>query len=327
MNQIRIGILGASKIAPLAVIAPAKTNPAVVVSSIAARDPARATAFAKAHDIPSTHESYAALIRDPDVDLVYNSLPPKYHRDWTIAALSAGKHVLLEKPSGMSSADADAMVDAARRANRRLIEAFHYRYHPLFARVLDIAKSQIGALQSAEAVFEVPIPSSPDEIRYDADLGGGALMDLGCYPVHWLRALSGEEPEIVSAAQTLDAGGADIATSATLRFPSGFAARLSCSMQPASGRPMASLQVRGSAGEMTVLNPLAPQFGHLLSWTGRDGLVQQETFPQRATYDYQLDAVVDALVNGTGVPTEGDDIVATMRVLDAIRSTARMKAL
>jgi predicted dehydrogenase len=323
MASLKIGILGASKIAPMALIAPAKANNSVSLHGIAARDPARAKAFAVTHGIAHAHDSYAALIADPAIDLVYNSLPPKHHLEWTLAALRGGKHVLLEKPSGMNAAEARTMADAARKAGRRLIEAFHYRYHPLFARVLDIARMELGALQSAEALFEVPIANKPDEIRYDAGLGGGALMDLGCYPIQWLRNVAGGEPDVLEAFQTREAGGADIATTARMRFPNRLHATLSCSMQPASGRPMASLTVRGAKGEMTVLNPLAPQFGHLLTWKRTGEPERQETFPQRPTYDYQLDAVVDAIANGTAVPTEGDDIVNTMRVIDAVKSAAQ----
>jgi predicted dehydrogenase len=322
MPPLRIGILGASKIAPAAMIAPAKANPNVELRAIAARDPARAKAFADAHGVARAHESYAALIADPDIDLVYNSLPPKHHLEWTMAALRAGKHVLLEKPSGMNADEARTMVAGARASGRRLIEAFHYRYHPLFARVLQIVPSELGALRTAEAVFEVPIAKAPGEIRYEAGLGGGALMDLGCYPLQWLRNVAREEPEVASATQVLDADGADTSTLAGLRFPSGLIASLSCSMRPASGKPMAALKVTGATGELTVLNPLAPQFGHLLAWKGPDGKEFHETFPQRATYDYQLDAVAGAIANGTPLPTEGEDIVATMRAIDAIKAAA-----
>jgi predicted dehydrogenase len=322
MTKLRIGILGASKIAPVAMVAPAKDNPDVAVVAIAARDVQRAQDFAKAHGIARAHDSYAALIADADIDLVYNSLPPKHHLQWTLAALKAGKHVLLEKPSGMSADEAAAMTGAAEKAGRRLIEAYHYRYHPLFARVLEIVSGELGALQTAEAIFEVPIPNVPGEIRYDADLGGGALMDLGCYPVQWLRTIAGEEPEIVGARQVLDRGGADISTHAELRFPAGLSARLSCSMQPIPGKPMAALSINGARGTLKVLNPLAPQFGHLLSWAAHGKAEVQETVSMRATYAYQLDAVVRAITTGASVPTEGADIVATMRAIDAIKAAA-----
>lgn len=322
MSRLRIGILGASRIAPVAIVAPAKTNPAVDLRAVAARDPARAKAFATAHGVARAHDSYAALIADPEIDLVYNGLPPQHHLTWTMEALRAGKHVLLEKPSAMNAEEASTMVACAHTFGRRLIEAFHYRYHPLFARVLQIIPPELGSLKTAEAVFEVPIAKAPGEIRYDAALGGGALMDLGCYPLHWLRTVARDEPEIVSATQVMDAGGADISTLAGLRFPSGLVASLSCSMQPASGRPMAALTVTGTTGQLTVLNPLAPQFGHMLVWKGADGKEFQETFPQTPTYDHQLDAVVSAIASGTRLPTEGQDIIATMRGIDAIRRKA-----
>lgn len=322
MAILRIGILGASKIAPIAVIAPAKDNPSVRVQAVAARDIDRAKAFAARHGIKEAYGSYAEVLADPNIDLVYNSLPPKHHLEWTLRALQAGKHVLLEKPSCMNAAEAQTMVLAAQAAGRRLIEAFHYRYHPMFVRLLEIVRSELGVLRSAEAVFEVPIPKADGEIRYDPGLGGGALMDLGCYPIHWLRNVSNAEPVVVDARQELDDGGADHSTKAQLRFPSGLEASIACSMRPSGGRPMAALKIVGTDGELMALNPLAPQYGHLLTWKRNGGPERQETLTQRSTYEFQLEAVVSAIEKGISTPTEGQDIVATMRAIDEVKAVS-----
>jgi predicted dehydrogenase len=221
----------------------------------------------------------------------------------------------------MTADETAQMAAAAQTAQRRLIEAFHYRYHPMFARILELARSgSLGSLRTAEAVFEVAIPETPGEIRWDAKLGGGALMDLGCYPVHWLRSVAGAEPKVVDVTRNMTPSGVDIATRADLLFPNGLRATLSCSMRPASGQPMASLTLEGSEGRLTALNPLAPQFGHLLTWSAGGAPEASEVFDKRPTYAYQLDAVIRAITTGEPVPTEGDDMIRTMQVIDAIRA-------
>ncbi|MBT8088956.1 MAG: Gfo/Idh/MocA family oxidoreductase, partial [Gammaproteobacteria bacterium] len=134
--MIRFGILGAARIAPVAVIRPAALLPAVKVTAVAASSPGKARAFADQHDVPGIAENYSALIDSADVDAVYNALPPNLHEQWTVAALKSGKHVLCEKPFAMNAAQARRMVDTADASKRILVEAFHYRFHPYFQRVL-----------------------------------------------------------------------------------------------------------------------------------------------------------------------------------------------
>jgi predicted dehydrogenase len=223
----------------------------------------------------------------------------------------------------MMASETTQMVAAARKSGRRLIEAFHYRYHPMFSRILEIVRTgQLGPLRSASALFEVPIQKSPGEIRWDMSLGGGALMDLGCYPVHWLRSIAGTEPQVRNALRETE-DGVDVATSAELSFPGGMHGSLSCSMRPSSGQPMASLTLEGRDGRLTALNPLAPQFGHMLTWTSGGAAPVTETFGTRPTYDFQLDAVVTAIKTGGPVPTEGDDMIHTMTAIDAIARAAQ----
>ncbi len=169
-------------------------------------------------------------MRDGGVDLVYNALPPAGHAQWTIAALEAGKDVLCEKPFAMNAAQVRRMNDAAARSGKYLVEAFHYRHHAVMQRAVAIARSgELGTLTSAEAFFEVPIPYRAGELRWTREQGGGALMDLGCYPVHTLRAVLGGEPKVLSAECVLEHG-VDVSTRAALDF-AGVAATLSCSMK------------------------------------------------------------------------------------------------
>jgi hypothetical protein len=316
MSPIRIGILGAARIAPPALIDPARDNGDVEIVAVAARDLVRAQAFADQHGIPEAFGAYEDLISHPGIDAVYNALPPSRHSDLTLAALAAGKHVLCEKPFSMSADEAEAMTGAAARAGLILMEAFHYRYHPLWDRVLEIVGRDLGPIEQIEAEFSVPIAETPDELRYFPELGGGALGDLGTYCVHWCRTIAGSEPEVRSVSRDVHVGGVDLATRAELSFPGGVQATIICDMR---GPMAARLKVKGAGGELTVINPLAPQAGHVIRLKVA-GEIRTEAVERVTTYERQLAAFVRAVRTGEAPITSGQDTVAQMRVLDAIRA-------
>ncbi len=319
MDPIRIGILGAAKIAPKAVILPARNNPEFTVVAVAARDPARAQSFASAHGIPHMAADYAGLIGRADIDLVYNALPPSAHAEWTIKALEAGKAVLCEKPFAMNAEEARVMVAAAERCGKPLIEAFHNRTHRVMRRMIDIVRGgEIGALKTAEAIFDVGIHNTPTELRWLPALGGGALMDLGCYCVHALRSIAGCEPAVVAAHCDV-AGGVDETTAADLVFPGGLRASLHASMHPGPFKAM--LIVVGETGSLTISNFLAPQNGcdFIVTANGRPRI---EPTDGPSTYEAQLAHVGDVLLRGAAPLTGGADAVANMACIDAIYAKA-----
>jgi predicted dehydrogenase len=273
--MLRIGLLGASKIAPIAVLGPVSKSRAFTVTAVAARDAGRARAYAETHAIAGVAEDYAALVRREDVDVVYNGLPPGDHAEWTIAALEAGKAVLCEKPFARNAREAAAMVAAAERTGQVLLEAFHYRHHVVMQRALPIiASGRLGRLIKGDAVFNIGIPKTPGELRWSAELGGGALMDLGCYPLHALRSLIGAEPEIVSAKAQFD-DGVDAEMSAELRFPGGVEASLACSMTVP--RYHSAVTLEGEKGGMTIVNFLLPQYGCRFTTTVDDVTTEEPT--------------------------------------------------
>ena len=320
-DAVRFGILGAARIAPAALVAPARRVPGATVAAIAARDPERARGFAARHGIPRVLPSYEALVADAGIDAVYVPLPNALHCRWTIAALEAGKHVLCEKPIAASVAEAEAMAAAAARAGRVLIEAFHYRYHPLFTRLRAILDAgELGRVGHLEAHLCFPLPL-PADIRYRADLAGGALMDAGCYTVHCLRHLAGAEPEVIEARAEWTRGGVDRCMEARLRFPDGRTARLTCSLFSA-WLVRASARVDGSAGRLRVLNPFMPQLFHRLRVVTPAG-TRTERVAGPPTYDCQLRAFLAAVREGAPVPTGPDDAIRNMRVIEAIYSRAR----
>ena len=317
---MRIGILGAARIAPLALINPARDNDEVVVAAVAARDVSRGQAFAAKHGIARVHDSYEALIADPDLDAVYNPLPNGLHGRWTRAALSAGKHVLCEKPFTANAAEAREIAELAAKSDRVVMEAFHYRYHPLTLRVEQIiASGELGKLQRVEAALCFPLPKFSD-IRYNYSLAGGATMDAGCYAVHMVRTFGGSTPEVVSAQAKLRDPRVDRAMTAELRFAGGHTGRVRCSMW-SSNLLRLSAKVVGDRGELRVLNPVPPQFFHRLSVRSADGK-RVERFPRRASYAYQLDAFAAAVLRGEPVKTTPEDAIENMTVIDAIYRAA-----
>src|ERR1041385_6490507 len=268
-SPVRIGVLGAAAIVPEALTHPARNMPEVEVVAIAARDPKRAEAFARKHHIPRVHQSYSDLLADPDIDAIYNPLPNSLHAEWTIRALQAGKHVLCEKPFASNTREAEEMAKVARETGLVLSEAFAYRHHPLTARIKEmIASGELGKIQHIEAQFCFLLPS-PNNIRFNYELAGGALMDCGCYPVSLIRFLAEAKPKVVSAEARLISPQVDHKMSADFSFADGRTAHLVCDLlSPRLFR--SSLKVKGDAGTLHVINPYHPHWFNWLSVIGRD---------------------------------------------------------
>lgn len=323
-RRFRFGILGAAKIAPNALTLPAKQVPEVEVTAVAARDPKRAREFAQANGIPRVLASYEDLIADPDLDVIYNPLPNSLHCEWSIRAMRAGKHVFCEKPIASNAAEAQQMAQVAGETGMLLVEAFHYRYHPLADRVRALIRSEaIGRLVHAEGNFSVPIP--PDNIRFDWSLAGGATMDLGCYPLHMIRYFSGLTPRAVAAKAQLGPPNIDVAMEADLELAPGVTARMTCSMA-ADAQLNASFVARGDRGDLRVINPVGPHYGHQLTITTPIGTAN-ETVPGDTTYTHQLRALVAALRGDRNAfPTDATDGVLGMRVIDEVYRAAGLPA-
>ncbi len=316
---MRVGVLGASRIAPTAVIGPAARRDDVTVVAVAARDPDRAVAYADEHGIGRAESDYRSLVEADDVDLVYVGLPPSGHAEWSIAAVEAGRDVLCEKPFARNADEASAMVAAAERTGRLLVEAFHWRYHPLAARIAELVPT-LGPLRRAEATFAVG-RMAPTDFRRVLHLGGGALMDLGCYAVHWCRTFVPGEPEVVSAQveQDPDAPGVDLELVGRLRFPDGVEATVTAAMLRAGVE--ARLTLEGEVGRLEVDNPLAPHRGHELRVEAEHGR-HTEVVAGETTFDHQLAAAVGAVRDRSWLPTGGADAVANMVVIDALYRAA-----
>jgi predicted dehydrogenase len=319
-SEVRIGILGAARIAPMALIRPSRQVEGARVVAVAARDAERARAFARKHEIPRVHPSYDALIADPEIDAIYNPLPNGLHGEWTIRALREGKHVLCEKPMASNAAEAERMAGVAGDTGCLLVEAFHYRYHPLAARMKEVIDGgRLGSVEHIEAHLCIPMIRRGD-IRFRFELAGGAAMDVGCYTINMVRFLAGAEPAVVRAEARLSSPRVDRFMSADLRFSDGRTGRITCSLF-SRFLLRARARVRGDQGAMSVLNPVTPQHYHSLKLRGPDG-TRKERIAGRTTYTHQLEAFVRLLRDGTPMVTDARDAIANMRVIDAIYEKA-----
>ncbi len=316
MNRVRIGILGAAKIAAAAMVRPARKVAEVDVAAIAARDPERARSYAGKHGIAKVHSSYADLIADPEIDAVYNPLPNGLHAEWTLRAVAAGKHVLCEKPFTANAEQARQVADAAAEAGVVVVEAFHYRYHPLAERMRSVAHSgELGTVREIRTSMCFPLPKFSD-IRYQYDLAGGAMMDAGCYALHCLRLLGTGDPVVVAARALLRSPAIDRAMSADFLFPDGARGHLETSMWSKRALNL-SAKVVGDRGTMHVFNFVAPQYYNLLSLT-IDGQTRRERVRGDATYTLQLRSFAASVLRGEPSLTPAEDAVTTMRLIDDV---------
>jgi len=314
---MRIGLLGASRIAPRAIIQPAAEHPDAVITAVGARDPAKAEAYAAEHGIPAAVGSYQALVERDDVDLVYCGLPPSVHLDACRAASAAGKMLLIEKPFAFDAAAAHAIVAAAEAAGKPALEAYHYRFHSLFGRAETLLKDgAIGRIVRAQGEFEAEIARAPGELRWLPEMGGGATMDLGCYVLHAFRTLLGEGEVLSATADMID--GVDAMLEADLRFGE-VSAWMRCSMLAPRND---WIEIEGTGGTLRLNRFVSPHYGGSLVLTTPKGKITEEPSGP-STYAAQLDHAVQVFRGKAAPLTGGGDAIATMELIDACRAKGR----
>ncbi len=320
---MRLGLIAAARITERAIADPARDLDDITLAVVGARDLARAQQAATNWNVERAVGSYEEVIESDDIDAVYIATPNALHRKWAIDALRSGKHVLCEKPLASNAAEAREMVSIAEETGLILMEAFHWRYHPLVAQIQELLDAgAIGDVEGADAAFDLADGRIPmTDIRWDYSIAGGSLMDLGCYPVQWLRWLLGPTPEVVSATAVCPVEKVDGRIDAELRGPDGRAATLSSSMIEPDGRNDIRLSIYGSDGTMIVKNPLAPQMGSSTT-VERDDSQDVHEVDSSASYFHQLVAFHEAVKTGVSPVTSGDDSIQTMDVVDAIYEAA-----
>jgi predicted dehydrogenase len=325
--RLRIGTLSAARITAEALIEPAMLLPETVVTAVAARDRRDAEAYAAEHAIPVVHDSYEALLADPGIDAVYNPLPNSLHAEWTLRAIEAGKHVLCEKPFTSNAAEAAQVAAAARESGLVVMEAMHYRYHPLVSMIGDRLR-QIGGRSGAgirhlQCNVSFPLDGLSD-IRYVYGLGGGATMDAGCYALDLLRLLGPGEPEVVSALATEQVPDVDRAMSAYLRYPGGATAWLDLSFTQ-GGKFRADVHVAAEHGQLRVQNFIHPHKRYRLTVRHgghNDVASSSDGGPAGTTYLHQLRAFAAAVQRSEPFTSTPDHAVVTMRLIDDIYRAA-----
>ena len=318
-GALRVGVLGSASIAENGIVIPAHATGTRLVA-VAARDRHRAQAFADMHGVERVLDSYAEVVGDPEVEAIYNPLANGLHGPWNLAAIAAGKHVLSEKPFASNADEAAEVRDAGKRAGVVVVEGFHYVYHPVTRCLHElVASGELGEIERVEVTMVNPaVP--PENPRWSLELAGGALMDLGCYALHAHRVLApwlGGEPTLIAARGGERAGlpGVDEWVDADLVFPSGARGLARCHM--AGPFQQLTYHVAGSRGEATVANFILPHIDDRLLVRTKAG-ERVEHLGTRSSYTYQLDALIAAVRDGTPMPTDSDDAVRTMKLIDEV---------
>ena len=308
-DAIRWGLLGTSRINLKLLRGASGTDKAEVVA-VGSRSAESGQAFAAANGIAKVHASYEALLADPDIDAIYIPLPNSMHHPWTLKAIAAGKHVLCEKPYTRHPLQVDKAWDAAEAAGVVLMEAYMWRHTPQAARLKELS-GQIGELIHVRSTFSHRLNDDAD-IRVDAGLEGGSLMDVGCYCISGSRLIAGEEPESVYGEQVTAPNGVDRRFTGVLRFPSGLVATFHSGFDSFSE----SLEVTGREGTVSVPDPWHSQRGVLVV----DG--EEQTVEARNPYQCELEDMA-AAIRGEKAPLLGrDDAMGQARVIEALYRSA-----
>ncbi|MGW4911865.1 Gfo/Idh/MocA family protein [Streptomyces sp. NPDC004270] len=316
-EPLRIGVLGAARIAELSIVGPARASGHRLVA-VAARDRGRAADFAAAHGVERVADSYAELLADPEIEVVYNPLANGLHGPWNLAALAAGKHVLSEKPSASNAEEATEVREAVAKAGTVFMEGFHYLFHPVTRRLHELLDSgELGDLRHVEAMVAMPAPPAGD-VRWSLPLAGGALMDLGCYSLHALRMLApwaGGAPRLAGArgGERTGAPGVDEWLYADLEFPGGATGTANCHM--AYDKWQMSCRVVGTRGEATATNFVQPHLDDRVVVHTATG-ERTEELGRRSSYTFQLEAFAAHLRDGAPLALDAEDALTTMRLID-----------
>ncbi|MFN0121186.1 MAG: Gfo/Idh/MocA family protein [Blastocatellia bacterium] len=325
MSRVSWGILSTSKFARTKIIPAMKHCAHAEITALASRDLARSQAEAAEMGIARAYGSYEELLADPEIQVIYNPLPNHLHVPWSIRALEAGKHVLCEKPIGLTAAEGQQLLDAARRhPHLKVMEAFMFRHHPQWQRAKEIVEAGgVGRLRTIHSFFSYHNMDAGN-IRNKADIGGGGLMDIGCYNISLSRFIFGAEPARVVATVEHDPDfGTDRLVSGLLDFGAG-TATFTCSTQLS---PYQRVNIYGTEGRVEIEIPFnAPPDKPCRMWHQRGAEIQEIVFDVCDQYTIQGDLFSLAILNDTSVPTPLEDAVANMKVLEAIVESGKTGA-
>ncbi|WP_340102536.1 Gfo/Idh/MocA family protein [Rhodohalobacter sp. 8-1] len=317
MKSIKWGIISTAKIGVKYLIPAIQASDTGTVYAIASRDLAKAEKAAEELNIPVSHGSYEELLADDKIDAIYNPLPNHLHVPWTIKALEAGKHVLCEKPVALDSKEAESLLQKTKEfPDLKVMEAFMYRFHPQWTVARNMVKNhEIGAIQSIQSVFSY-YNDDPENIRNRPNMGGGGLMDIGCYCISLSRIIFGKEPDSVYGEIDIDPNfGVDRKASGILTFGDR-TATFTCSTQMQNYQ---RVLIFGTDGMIEIVIPFnTPADKPVNFYLTKNGNRETHEIPAVDQYKLQADAFCRSIINNTAVPTPLEDAVANMKVIDAV---------
>jgi D-xylose 1-dehydrogenase (NADP+, D-xylono-1,5-lactone-forming) len=319
-NTFCWGILSTANIARKAMIPALQESTLAEVTAVASRDQAKARAFADELGIPKAYGSYEALLADPEIDAIYNPLPNHLHKDWTVQAAEAGKHILCEKPLALTVEDCQAMIAAAKANGVQLIEAFMYRHHPRITAARQMLRGgAIGELKTIETAFTFKLEDLTN-IRYQPEMGGGALLDVGCYCISISRLMAGREPVAVQARAHWASTGVDDQLTGILDFGDGLLAHFDCGINQV-GRQRCLLA--GTKGNLEL--PMTFNMGlieTLIHEERESGTARVHTYPAVNMYRLLAEDFMGAIA-GEAPAFPIEDALGNMRTLLALLASAR----
>jgi xylose dehydrogenase (NAD/NADP) len=323
-KKLRWGILGCAGIAKRAVIPGIQQSQTGEVAAIASRSEDNARKTAEELNIPTAYGSYEALLSDETIDAIYIPLPNHLHKEWTIKAAQAGKHVLCEKPIALNAEEAAEMVAACQQAGVKLVEAFMHRHHPRYAMIQQIIQSgEIGQVRGIHGAFTFNSSKNAGNVRFNQDMGGGSLYDVGVYPISTARMLLGQEPEAatVHAFFSPEHDNVDMMASGILEFPGGVALTFDCGMW-AAGRNV--LEVLGTDGRIEVpCAYVSRQNAEDHFFVIVNGERREVEVPYVNQYALQADDFGRSVLEGSALKYESSDALLNMRVIDACMRSAK----
>ena len=323
MRKIRWGVMGTANIGTEKVIPAMQQGEFCDMVGIASRDLMKARVVASELGFPKAYGSYENLLADPDIEAVYIPLPNHLHVPWAIKALEAGKHVLCEKPIGLSADEGRELLEAAKKyPHLKVMEAFMFRHHPQWQKARQlVVEGKVGELKTTQMFFSYT-NLDPNNIRNMADIGGGGLMDIGCYCISIPRFIFGAEPERVVGIMEYDPNfETDRIASAMMDFGQGRTSTWTCSTQLESYQ---RTHIVGTEGRVEVEIPVnAPPDQPCRIWAQSGEAIEEITFPVCDQYTIQGDLFSQAVINDTPVPTPLEDAVANMEVIEAVVRSAR----
>jgi len=326
MRNSRWGILSTAGIAQKAVLPALQAAEGCDVVALASRSSERAKSVAQSFDIPTTYDSYEALLADPDIDVIYNPLPNHLHVPMTLKALEAGKHVLCEKPLALSLAEAKLVVEAAQRTGKCVAEAFMTRHHPQWQRAKALIDTgRIGTLTAVQALFSYT-NTDPDNVRNQSDIGGGGLNDIGCYALDTARFFFGVDPVAVSATMDRDpAFGTDRLSTGAARFACGGHLSFTVATQSALAQHLILLGTQGYLVLEAPFNCPGDHAARLSIDNGTDILAggrEVEILAPCDQYRAQVECFSEHIRNGSPMPASFDDIIGNAAALEHITRAA-----